>query len=57
MDLYAPLRELLAYVGAKSMCCRHQLSENSTFARKCTEAGLSFIGPPWRAIEAMGNKR
>ena len=32
------------------------LSENSTFAKKCTEAGLVFIGPPWEAIEAMGNK-
>lgn len=32
------------------------LSENSTFARKCTEAGLVFIGPPWEAMEAMGNK-
>lgn len=32
------------------------LSENSEFAKKCTDAGLVFIGPPWRAIEAMGNK-
>ena len=32
------------------------LSENSAFAKKCTEAGLIFIGPPWQAIEAMGNK-
>lgn len=32
------------------------LSENPHFARKCTEAGLTFIGPPWQAIEAMGSK-
>ncbi|KAH7115808.1 carbamoyl-phosphate synthase L chain, ATP binding domain-containing protein [Dendryphion nanum] len=32
------------------------LSENPTFARKCDEAGLTFIGPPWKAIEAMGSK-
>jgi len=32
------------------------LSENAEFARKCEEAGLKFIGPPWRAIESMGDK-
>lgn len=32
------------------------LSENAGFAKKCTEAGLNFIGPPWKAIEAMGDK-
>ncbi|KZF23026.1 3-methylcrotonyl-CoA carboxylase subunit alpha [Xylona heveae TC161] len=32
------------------------LSENSNFARRCTEAGLIFIGPPWKAIEEMGDK-
>ena len=33
-----------------------QLSENPTFARRCSEAGLIFIGPPWKAIQAMGSK-
>ncbi|KXL47138.1 hypothetical protein M433DRAFT_64433 [Acidomyces richmondensis BFW] len=32
------------------------LSENAAFAKNCTEAGLKFIGPPWKAIEAMGDK-
>ncbi|CAI7597416.1 unnamed protein product [Penicillium pancosmium] len=32
------------------------LSENSAFAKKCTEAGIVFIGPPWKAIEDMGDK-
>ena len=44
---------LLRLIRLKSL----QLSENSTFARKCTDAGLVFIGPPWQAMEAMGNKR
>ncbi len=32
------------------------LSENSTFARKCEENGLTFIGPKADVIDQMGNK-
>lgn len=32
------------------------LSENSTFVRKCQEAGLVFIGPEADVIDKMGNK-
>jgi acetyl-CoA carboxylase biotin carboxylase subunit len=32
------------------------LSENWRFARACEEAGLVFVGPPWRVIQEMGDK-
>ncbi len=32
------------------------LSENTHFAQKCEEAGIIFIGPNAKAIEAMGSK-
>ena len=32
------------------------LSENSTFARKCRENGIVFIGPDPEVIDKMGNK-
>lgn len=49
------------YGNSMGLCIQNantplQLSENSAFARSCTDAGLNFIGPPAEAIEAMGNK-
>ena len=32
------------------------LSENAGFAQTCEAAGITFIGPPSRAIEVMGSK-
>jgi acetyl-CoA/propionyl-CoA carboxylase, biotin carboxylase, biotin carboxyl carrier protein len=32
------------------------LSENTAFAAACDEAGITFVGPPATAIEAMGDK-
>ena len=32
------------------------LSENAEFARACADAGITFIGPPPEAMEAMGDK-
>ncbi|MDE0808360.1 MAG: acetyl/propionyl/methylcrotonyl-CoA carboxylase subunit alpha [Alphaproteobacteria bacterium] len=32
------------------------LSENAGFAEACAEAGIIFVGPPAKAIQAMGSK-
>jgi acetyl-CoA carboxylase, biotin carboxylase subunit len=32
------------------------LSENAAFAQACSDAGITFVGPPARAIAVMGDK-
>src|SRR6201988_2329798 len=32
------------------------LAENATLPRACVEAGITFIGPPAEAMEALGSK-
>jgi acetyl/propionyl-CoA carboxylase alpha subunit len=32
------------------------LSENASFARRCADAGITFVGPSADAIDAMGEK-
>lgn len=32
------------------------LAENFHFAKRCTDEGITFIGPSWKTIRAMGSK-
>ncbi len=32
------------------------LAENYSFAKRCTDEGVTFIGPSWKTIRAMGSK-
>ena len=59
-DSYLNMPNLLEAARATGCDAVHPgfgfLSENSEFARLCTECGLRFVGPPASVIEAMGNK-
>ena len=59
-DSYLNKQNLLEAARATGCDALHPgfgfLSENSEFARLCTECGLRFIGPAASVIDAMGNK-
>ena len=51
---------ILAAAKATGADCIHPgygfLSERESFAKACADAGIAFVGPPPRAIAAMGDK-
>ena len=59
-DTYLNIDKLLEAARATECDAVHPgygfLSENSSFARQVEEAGLTFIGPSYQAMEAMGDK-
>ena len=59
-DSYLNQTQLFAIAAAQGIDAIHPgygfLSENAAFATQCEAAGVRFIGPPVRAITAMGSK-
>ncbi|MGA8969025.1 MAG: biotin carboxylase N-terminal domain-containing protein, partial [Pseudolabrys sp.] len=57
---YLSIDRLISAAKAARAECIHPgygfLSENADFAQACVDAGIAFVGPPVRAIRAMGLK-
>ncbi|KAA6420341.1 MAG: pyruvate carboxylase [Trebouxia sp. A1-2] len=57
---YLDVEAIIALAKQQSVDAIHPgygfLSENTTFARRCGEEGIVFIGPTAKTIEAMGDK-
>lgn len=60
IEAYLDIEGIIALAKEKSVDAIHPgygfLSENETFARRCQEEGIIFIGPELRHLEMFGNK-
>jgi acetyl-CoA/propionyl-CoA carboxylase biotin carboxyl carrier protein len=59
-ESYLNIDKLMEVIDASSADAVHPgygfLAENAAFAKRLEDAGITFIGPPASAIEAMGSK-
>jgi len=60
IEAYLDMDNILEIALARGVDAIHPgygfLSENATFARRCEEAGIVFIGPPPEVLEVFGDK-